>query len=74
MSAPQLAAIRAFLLDMDGTLVVDARLLPGALELTELLRRSGRRPVTAWMAAMNDPVSGMRPSVVMQVRSACVAK
>jgi HAD superfamily hydrolase (TIGR01450 family) len=40
---PSLAAVRAFLLDMDGTLVVDERLLPGALELIELLRRGGRR-------------------------------
>jgi HAD superfamily hydrolase (TIGR01450 family) len=37
----QLARVKAFLLDMDGTLSLDDRLLPGARELVELLDRRG---------------------------------
>lgn len=37
MSRARLAACRAFLLDMDGTLYLDERLLPGARELIALL-------------------------------------
>ena len=43
MPASSLSALRAFLLDMDGTLVVDALPLPGARELVELLRQRKQR-------------------------------
>ena len=39
----RLRACRAFILDMDGTLYVDERLLPGARELVAHLEATGRR-------------------------------
>src|SRR5690349_14546809 len=41
MPRVRLARCRAFLLDMDGTLYLDERLLPGARELVELFDRRG---------------------------------
>lgn len=41
MSRERLARSRAFLIDMDGTLYLDERLLPGARELLHLLDRRG---------------------------------
>ncbi|HTE54938.1 MAG TPA: HAD-IIA family hydrolase [Kofleriaceae bacterium] len=41
MSRARLAQCRAFLLDMDGTLYLDERLLPGARELVALLDQRG---------------------------------
>ena len=38
MNLDQLAHIRCFLLDMDGTVTLGNKLLPGALEFVELLR------------------------------------
>jgi NagD protein len=39
----RLRAVRTFLLDMDGTMVLGERALPGALALMEALKRTGRR-------------------------------
>jgi HAD superfamily hydrolase (TIGR01450 family) len=43
MSTPWLRNIEAFLLDMDGTLVLGERMLPGAAAFIELLRKRGLR-------------------------------
>lgn len=42
MTTRSLKDVRAFLLDMDGTLYVDEKLIPGALDLVEWLRREQR--------------------------------
>jgi HAD superfamily hydrolase (TIGR01457 family) len=42
MSADMIRKIRCFVLDMDGTVYLGERLLPGALEFIAYLRRSGR--------------------------------
>jgi phosphoglycolate/pyridoxal phosphate phosphatase family enzyme len=42
MPADNIGSVRCFVLDMDGTVYLGSRLLPGALEFFEYLRRSGR--------------------------------
>ena len=42
MPAETIARIRCFVLDMDGTVYLGSRLLPGALEFIEYLRKTRR--------------------------------
>ncbi|MGA2988915.1 MAG: HAD-IIA family hydrolase [Candidatus Korobacteraceae bacterium] len=42
MPTDNIGSVRCFVLDMDGTVYLGSRLLPGALEFFEYLRRSGR--------------------------------
>ncbi len=42
MPADNIASVRCFVLDMDGTVYLGSRLLPGALDFFAYLRRSGR--------------------------------